>query len=247
MQRLRRALTELAPRMYAGSLLLRDLRMLDIGSGIAPQETPIPAADRAGWTPVHPGSRWGGYDQNAWFHATTQVPDGWLAQVTSGNSSGDSSDDGSGDGKESERDVVLRLILGLGKDFGWPEGLLYVNGRLQQGINRHHPDVLLRAEDVRGGSLTFDVRAWSGILPDDHRIERSEIALLDRPTERLYHLLNAGSDLVAALDESDPLLYTLAAALDGAYDRVELSAAGFYRSVRGAHLLHRHRADGRLP
>lgn len=223
MQRLRRALTELAPRIYAESLLLRDLRMLDIGSGIAPQHTPIPSVDRAGWAPVHPGSRWGGYDQNAWFHATARVPDAWLDQVGSGDSA-----------QESDRDVVLRLILGLGAEFGWPEGLLYVNGRLQQGINRHHPDVLLRPEDVRGGALTFDVRAWSGILPDDHRIERAEIALLDRPTERLYYLLSAGADLVAALDESDPLLYALAAALDDAYNRVELSPASFYASVRVA-------------
>ncbi|HET9980628.1 MAG TPA: hypothetical protein VFQ32_09295, partial [Ktedonobacterales bacterium] len=225
-QRLRRALDELALRVYAESLLLRDLHMLDIGSGVAPQETPIPSMDRTGWTPVHPGSRWGGYDQNAWFHATAQIPDAWLAQVAI--------DDGSGHGAEGERAVVLRLILGLGREFGWPEGLLYVNGRLQQGINRHHPDVLLRPEDVRGGSFRFDVRAWSGILPDDHRIERAEIALLDRPTERLYYLLNAGTELVAALDESDPLLYGLATALDGAYDRVELSSTGFYRSARGA-------------
>jgi alpha-mannosidase len=228
MQRLRRALTELAPRIYAESLLLRDLRMLDIGSGIVPQEMPIPSLERGGWVAVHPGSRWGGYDQNAWFHAQAHVPDAWLAQT------GDRSQEVGRSREERERRVVLRLILGLGTEFGWPEGLLYVNGKLQQGINRHHADVLLRPEDVAADALTFDVRAWSGILPDDHRIERAEIALLDRPTERLYHLLNAGVDIIAALDESDPLLYGLAAALDGAYDRVELSAGQFYATAHEA-------------
>lgn len=218
MQRLRRALTELAPRMYAESRLLRGMRMLAVGSGIEPREAPIPSSDISdggGWLAVHPGSRWGGYDQNAWFHAQTQVPDAWSAQH--------------GDG---EHLVVLRLLLGLGTEFGWPEGLLYINGRLQQGINRHHPDVLLRADDVRTGSLTIDVRAWSGILPDDHRIETAEIALLDRPTERLYHLMSMGADLVDALDEADPLLYALAGALDAAYDAVELTSEAFYSSVR---------------
>ena len=205
MQRVRRALTEFAPRVYDESLLLRDLRMLAIGSGIDPRETPIPSSDSGGWVAVHPGSRWGGYDQSAWFHAQIEVPTLWKAQ-----------------GDDGERAVVLRLLLGQGTEFGWPEGLLYVNGRLQQGINRHHPDVLLRLDDVRAGSLTFDVRAWSGMLPDDHRIETAEIALLDRPTERLYHLLSAGADLVDELDESDPLLYALAGALDAAYDAVEL-------------------------
>ncbi|HEX6542739.1 MAG TPA: alpha-mannosidase [Ktedonobacterales bacterium] len=217
MQRIRRALIELAPRMYAESVLLRDLRMLEIGLGVDPAEMPIPSAEGGTWMAVHPGSHWGGYDQNAWFHSQVAPPASWLAQLDGG-----------------ERTVVARLLLGLGTEFGWPEGLLYVNERLQQGINRHHPDVLLRPEDVRGGSLTFDVRAWSGMLPDEHRIETAEIALLDRPTERLYHLLRAGADLVDALDQGDPLLYALAGALDAAYDLVELSPASFYDSVRAA-------------
>src|SRR6185437_16048637 len=217
MQRLRRALIELAPRMYTESRLLRNLRMLDIGSNVDPGEMPIPPGDSGDWIPVRPGSRWGGHDRNAWFHAVIETPDIWLGQLD-----------------EGERAVVLRLLLGRGGEFGWPEGLLYVNGRLQQGINRHHPDVLLRSDDVSGGELTFDVRAWSGMLPDDHRIESAEIALLDRPTERFYHLLGAGADLVDTLDERDPLCYALASALDAAYDTVNLSPVGFYPSVRVA-------------
>jgi alpha-mannosidase len=217
MQRLRRALIELAPRIYAESRLLRNLRMLDIGSGIGPRETPIPSSDSGEWISVHTGSRWGGHDRNAWFHAVIETPDAWLTQLDGG-----------------EKAVVLRLLLGRGSEFGWPEGLLYVNGRLQQGINRHHADVLLRADDISSGGLTFDVRAWSGMLPDDHRIESAEIALLDRPTERFFHLLSAGADLVDALDEGNPLCYALASALDAAYDTVDLSPAGVYPSIRMA-------------
>jgi alpha-mannosidase len=217
MQRLRRALIELAPRIYAESRMLRNLRMRDLGSGIDPHETPTPSSDSGEWIVVHTGSRWGGHDRNAWFHAVIETPDAWLAQLDGG-----------------EKAVVLRLLLGRGSEFGWPEGLLYVNGRLQQGINRHHADVLLHADDVRGDELTFDVRAWSGMLPEDHRIESAEIALMDQPTERFYHLLSAGVDLVNALDEGDPLCYTLASALDAAYDTVNLSPAEFYPSIRVA-------------
>src|SRR5690348_196792 len=217
MQRLRRGLLELAPRLYAESCLFRNLCMLDIGSNVDPREMPIPSGDSGDWVPVHTGSRWGGHDRNAWFHAVIEMPDTWLASLD-----------------EGEKAVVLRLLLGRGSEFGWPEGLLYVNGRLQQGINRHHADVLLRADDIRSGELTFDVRAWSGMLPDDHRIESAEIALLDRPTERFYHLLSAGADLVDTLAEGDPLCYALASALDAAYDTVNLSPADFYPSIRMA-------------
>jgi alpha-mannosidase len=222
MQRIQRALLEIAPRIYAESLLLRDLCMLDIGVGVDPREIPIPSGDGGRWTQVHPGSRWGGYDQNVWFHAQIKIPEAWIAQLDGGEG---------GEGGETHA-VVLRLMLGKGTEFGWPEGLLYVNGRLQQGINRHHPDVLLRTEDVRSGSLAFDVRAWSGMLPDDHRIETAEIALLDRPAEQLVHLLRAGADLVDALDTNDPLLYALADAVESGYDRVILSPAAFHDSVR---------------
>jgi alpha-mannosidase len=217
MQRLRRALIELAPRVYTESRLLRNLRMLDLGSGIDPREMPIPSSDSGEWISVRTRSRWGGHDRTAWFHAAIETPDAWLAQL-----------------EEGERAVVLRLLLGQGSEFGWPEGLLYVNGRLQQGINRHHADVLLRADDIRSGELIFDVRAWSGMLPDDHRIESAEIALLDRPTERFFHLLSVGADLVDALDEGDPLSYALASAVDAAYDTVNLSPAEFYPSIRAA-------------
>ncbi|HEU4783471.1 MAG TPA: alpha-mannosidase [Ktedonobacterales bacterium] len=217
MQRLRRALIELAPRIYPESRLLRNLRLFDLGSGIDPREMPIPSSESGDWASVHTGSRWGGHDRTAWFHAVIETPSGWLAQLDGG-----------------EGTVVLRLLLGQGSEFGWPEGLLYVNARLQQGINRHHADVLLRADDIRSGELTFDVRAWSGMLPQDHRIELAEIALLDRPTERFYHLLSAGADLVDALDERDPLCYALASTLDAAYDTVNLSPSDFYPSIRVA-------------
>jgi alpha-mannosidase len=216
MQRLRRALVELAPQIYAETRSLHDLRMLDVGSNSDPREMPIPP-QRGDWVSVHVGSRWGGHDRNAWFHGVVETPAQWIDQL---------------DGHE--RAVVLRLLLGLGSEFGWPEGLLYVNGRLQQGINRHHVDILLRPDDVRSGAMTFDVRAWSGMLPQDHRIETAEIALLDRPMERFYYLLNAGSDLVEALDEGDPLCDALAAALDDAYDQVNLSPESLYSSVRRA-------------
>src|SRR5262249_9208201 len=130
-------------------------------------------------------------------------------------------------------------LLGVGEQeaFGWPEGLLYVNGTLRQGINRHHSDVLLLVDDIRRTPLEFDVRAWSGMLEGDHRVELAELALLDRPSERLYFLLHAGTDLVETLAEDDPILYAVEAALEEAYDQVDLRrpyADAFYASTREA-------------
>ncbi len=208
--RLRRGLRDLASAMYRAHVPLSDLRMWPVGVAMQPVACPLPTPDGGYWQHVSAGTRWGGVDQTVWFHATASVSKDWIDRLADAHA------------------VVLRLWLGAGVEdgFGWPEGLLYVNTRLQQGINRHHPDVLLRDEDVVSGPLRFDVRAWSGLLEADHRIELAEIALLDRECEALYHLLLAGADVVEALSENDPLTAALVSALESAYDAVDLHTVG---------------------
>src|SRR5581483_9686876 len=220
--RLRRALLDLAPALYRQRTPLTGLRMLPMGRGVLPQAMPIPSSEDAGWRAFEVGTRWGGQDETVWFHAEAAIPGEWRSLL-----------------EDESVAPALRLLLGVGEqDFlGWPEGLLSVNGTLRQGINRHHPDVQLLPEDVRGERIEFDVRAWSGILEGDHRVDYAELVLLDRPTERLYYLLDAGTDLVEALAESDPVLYEVAAEVEEAYDRVDLRqpySDTFYASTREA-------------
>jgi alpha-mannosidase len=210
MARLRRGLRDLAGAIYQERAPLEDLRILPLGAGIAPQELPIPSANTSGWRVIQPGDRWGGIDQNAWFHGDVAVPVGWLDQMR----------------REPGKMVVLRMLLGANVEsgFGWPEGLLYVNRRLQQGINRHHIDVLLPTNAVTAsGRLTIDIRAWSGLYHTDHRLEYAEIALLDRDLEALYYLLKCGADLVDALPEQEPLLPLLAEVLGTAYNHLNMT------------------------
>lgn len=214
--RLRRGLIDLWPAIYRERVALAGLRMLPLGTALAPVELPLPDASGGDWRPLAVGSRWGGRDENAWFYAEAEAPRAWRERL--GEQSGGS------------WAVALRLVLGLGTldTFGWPEGLLYMNGRLLQGINRHHPDVLLPDGDVRAGPLRFHVRAWSGMAGFDHHIEEAEIALVSREAEALAHLLAMGAALVDALPDGDPLLYALHATLERAYNRVALD------DVRGA-------------
>jgi alpha-mannosidase len=216
--RLRRALLDLEDAVYPERVPLHDFRLLPVGTGIRPEELPIPDQEAPGWRDVSVGARWGGRDETVWFHAAGTPRESWREQL--GPSAA----------------VVLRLQLGRGSEdaFGWPEGLLYVNGRLQQGINRHHPDVLLRDEDVHTGTLQLDVRVWSGQLPDAHLIEAAELALLDRDAEALYYLLHEGAELVEALPEDAPLTYALAAALEETVSTLNQGASGDLGSARQA-------------
>lgn len=220
-QRLRTGLRTLAPAIYRRPVPLDPFRVLPVGTNLPPYELPIPTKSELGWREAAVGMRWGGPDENIWLHGEAHVPADWQGLL--------------GD----DYPVVARLQPGAGLEefFGWPEGLLYVNGRVQQGINRHHTDVLLRDEDVRTGRVVLDARVWSGLAPHDHRIEAADVALLDRRMERLVHLLAAGADLVDALDERDPLLYGLAEALERAHDALDMRDTAHARleeSARGA-------------
>jgi alpha-mannosidase len=203
--RIRRGLRDLAAAMYRERKPLTDLRLFELGANIPPEEAPIPPAGAPGWRAVMSGARWGGQDQNIWLHGEARVPAAWRTRLGSARYS-----------------LALRLLLGQSPDFGWPEGLLYVNGALLQGINQHHPDVLIPNSALTTGLMRFDVRAWSGVKSLDHRLEYAEITLLDRDLESLYHLLSASLDLVEALDEREPVQQPLFAATQDAYDTLDL-------------------------
>ncbi|HEY7975825.1 MAG TPA: hypothetical protein VID72_10810, partial [Ktedonobacterales bacterium] len=203
--RIRRGLADLDTAIYRERQPLSDLRMLSLGTAVAPEELPLPSSEAPGWRSVAPGDHWGGKDENAWFHGEASIPDHWADAQRRGSHA-----------------IALRLLLGASPDFGWPEGLLYVNGRLLQGINQHHLDALLPASLAPPGHAAFDVRAWSGMTPRSHRFEYAELGLLNRDIEALYHLLLAGCDQVDALDALDPLLHPLAQALEAAWDQVDL-------------------------
>lgn len=203
--RIRRGLQDLATAMYRQREPLHDLRVLPLGAEVPPQEAPIPDAATTGWRDIAPGESWGGRDETIWLHGVADIPPQWRAAQRTGDYA-----------------VALRLLLGVSADFGWPEGLLYVNRRLLQGINQHHPDVLLPSELAQEETITCDVRAWSGMRARQHRLEYAEIALLNREMEALYHLLLAGCDQLDTLDDANALIYPLAQALDSAWDQLDL-------------------------
>ncbi len=214
--RLRRGLLDLGVAIYRARVPLRDLRLLPLGTARPPQEPPLPDGDEPGWRAMAVGDHWGARDSYVWLRAAATVPQAWRDALADPHTQATRRDGG------QRWALTLRLLLGRTDMFGWPEGLLYVNGRLQQGINQHHADVLLRPQDAPTGELAFDVYAWSGMRDGDHRLEEAEIALLDRDAEALYHLLNQGAALVDLLAESDPLTYRLVAALDEAYNLLDM-------------------------
>src|SRR5690348_1245751 len=98
--RLRRGLMDLWPAVYRERVPLAGLRMLSLGTGLGSAELPPPSASAGDWRPAGVGSRWGGWDENAWFYAEAEAPKRWRERL--------------GEPPDERWAVALRLVLGLG-------------------------------------------------------------------------------------------------------------------------------------
>src|SRR5260221_137016 len=99
------------------------------------------AVDTGDWEVIEPESHWGRGATNYVLRTTFAVPEHWPL------------------------DVPCALFLPLGEmgDFSHPETLLYVDGEAYAASNRHHQEVLLRADWLDGAEHTLAMTVWTGL------------------------------------------------------------------------------------
>lgn len=131
------------------------------------------------------GDRWQGYDKYIWLDTTVTIP-------------------------ECEGELWGRFDFGItggGHNSGF-ESLLYINGHPWQGVDQNHSDVPLEAKS--GDTLRLQFRLWSGRngggapVEMEHRINRSEIAVLNPAVDKLYYMFTNMLEMDKMLPDSDP-------------------------------------------
>ncbi len=167
------------------------------------------------------GEFWSGRDQYLWLHKDVTIPANWT-------------------GKK-----VLGLFdygnTGAGNNSGF-ESLLYVNGEPFQGVDSNHQEAFLKEEHI-GKTINLTFRLWSGLegggvpTPQEHRINRADIAWLDEKIDDLYYNAKVIIETVEILDEFNPVRSKLQKALNDCYKLIDWSYPGsepFYESVHEA-------------
>lgn len=167
------------------------------------------------------GDRWAGRDQYLWLHKDVVIPAAWS-------------------GKK-----VLGLFdygnTGAGNNSGF-ESLLYVNGEPFQGVDSNHQEAFLKEEHI-GQQINLTFRLWSGLegggvkTPQEHRINRADIAWLDEKIDDLYYNAKVIIETVEILDEYNPVRSKLQKALNDCYKLIDWSYPGsdaFFESVHEA-------------
>ena len=209
--------------------MLESYRLRDARQAKSMASTPCPADTvnpqppvEANWEPVTLGQQWSGRDSYLWLRCELELSEQWQ-------------------GKQP-----------VGKfDFGKTgscncsgfEALLYVDGKIYQGVDTHHNEVFFPRQWA-GRTITAVFRLWSGLegggLPQpQHHVFRTALsAWLDEPTDHLYYLGSMILQTVATMDGNHPLRARLLDALSQAFWHIDWTQAGtetFYTTVSASY------------
>lgn len=167
------------------------------------------------WTDYISGSLWGGYDKHQWFRTTVKIPERF-------------------EGKK----VVFRITTG--REGLWdatnPQFLFYVDGKLIQGLDVNHREVLISecAETDKEYSIAF--LGYSGLIDSKITIV-TDLCVLDKKIEDIYYNLNVPLSVARLLENNDDNKIRILSKLGTAINMLDLRkiySYEFYQSIEFA-------------
>lgn len=164
-----------------------------------------------GWEACPPHQNWGGRDQHRWLRSSITLP-------------------ASFEGKRA----VLRVETGrTGWDATNPQFLAFIDGKVAQGLDVNHKELLLRESAQGGEELQVDLYAYSGMQESDASLKLT-VAVLQTQIERLYYNLQVPLQVCGLLDEEDYRRVGILNHLNEAVNRLDLRQplnGAFFASV----------------
>lgn len=176
-ERIKRILDELSKYIHTDSEQITAYKVKAGNYG----EISVPERSDNGWGPFPADGRWGGKDKHFWFMTDVEIPARF-------------------EGKE----VVYEVRTG--REGQWdatnPQFLVYINGKLTQGLDVNHCEVILSQKAKAGDFYTIILNAYSGMK--ENLVElKTKISVIDRVTEKLYYNIKVPYDIAALLDKED--------------------------------------------
>jgi alpha-mannosidase len=137
--------------------------------------------DKDQWKPFAKGDRWGGRDKRLWFAASFKVPEALEG-----------------------RTIVLEVSTGREGDWDAlnPQFLAYVNGKLRQGLDVNHREIILSKQAAKGEVFSIDLHAYSGMKEGLVNLD-CRVSAVEEEADRLYYDLDVPYNVAILLDEGD--------------------------------------------
>ena len=127
------------------------------------------------------GGSWGEYDKHFWFRIKFTIPEIY-----------------------QNRTVVL--LVSTGKEGEWdatnPQFLAFVNGKLVQGMDVNHTELIIADNAKANEEYVIDLHAYSG-LNEGKSFFRCSAAVLEKEVEELYYDIKVPLDALECLSKND--------------------------------------------
>nr|WP_288861846.1 alpha-mannosidase [uncultured Faecalicatena sp.] len=217
-RKLDRRISELKEYRYRDIIHLEKFVVQEDRQGVVNPEVPT---EFAGWETMNTGDTWKGRDLYLWMHKKVKIPAAWSGKKAVG--------------------IFDYGNTGAGNNSGF-ESMLYLNETPYQGVDANHKEVFFE-EEVYGQEISLTFRLWTGLegggipTPQEHRINRADLAWLDEQVDGFYYMGTMILDTLKNLDDHNEIKYDLRQALDAACHVIDWSEPGspqFYESVHQA-------------
>ncbi|WBW97283.1 alpha-mannosidase [Oceanirhabdus sp. W0125-5] len=133
------------------------------------------------WTTFPCNERWGGKDQRYWFKTEVTIPVDFEGKT-----------------------VVFELTTG--REGEWdainPQFLIYLNGKVVQGLDTNHREIIVCEKAIANEKHIIDLHAYAGMKEGEVEL-KGKIAVLDRVTERLYYDIKVPLEVADLLEKED--------------------------------------------
>ncbi len=206
-ERINRLLDELSKTIYPDRIEIRNFDFIQCGYDCHV----LPDAD-AGGKNFESGDRWGGQDKHGWFKTRAVVPESF-----------------------NGRKLVFEVKTGREGDWDAlnPQFLVYVNGKLIQGMDVNHREIILSDYARSGEEFEIYLHAYSGMkegLSELHAF----LSVFDSNVNKLYYDIKVPLDVAILLDKEDKNRIDILNYLENAVNLLDLRipfTQGFDESV----------------
>ncbi|GMQ59035.1 alpha-mannosidase [Vallitalea sediminicola] len=167
------------------------------------------------WKTFSKDDRWGGKDKYAWFRGEFNVTEEY-----------------------ANKKLVYQVLTG--KEGEWdannPQFLIFVNGKLVQGLDINHTEIILSNKSVLGEKYTVDLQAYSGTI-DSLSECRNVVSVFDDVVEKLYYDIYVPLEVIKLLPKENKDRIDTIKFLTNAVNKVDLRkpySSEFYDSINDA-------------
>ena len=166
------------------------------------------------WQPYRQGMEWAKRDDHAWFKFQVQVP------------------------KELEGKSLSLYVTSYRQ--GWdatnPQFIIYINGRLTQGVDVNHTRIILTHRAMSGEIFYVDVHGYSGMISGQTAF-LPELFEVHEDIMKLYYDIKVPLEITSFMDDNDKSKHDMLTALNQACNIIDFRKPGsslFYDSVAQA-------------